>query len=181
MYMKHLCLLTFTSLLTMNMAFAASHTITKTPAVVVATNTSCAAVLHTKEPFILVLSKGDNILEKITQCAKEAKLTSAAISGLGQVQNPKLAYFTSNPNDKPIVTTFSGFYELAGLNGNITNNQNHYYTHAHVVLADKEFHGIAGHLDQAKVGLTAEITIVSLPTAAQRAVDEKTGFGPIVG
>lgn len=141
--------------------------------------TSCSKLADTTQPFILVLNSDDNLLESITQCAKDAKLMGASISGLGQVHNPSLAYFTSNPNDKPTATTFSGYYELASLNGNITNNDNKYYTHAHAVLADKKFHGIAGHVNTAKIGLTAEITIIPFRAHAQRTVNPKTGFGPI--
>lgn len=145
----------------------------------VANKDSCAKLINTTQPFILVLSSGDDLLASITDCARDAKLTSASISGLGQIHNPTLAYFSSNPNDKPTLTQFSGYYELASLNGNITNNKNQYYTHAHAVLADKKFHGIAGHVNSAKVGLTVEIKIEPLPTPIQRLVDAKTGFGPI--
>lgn len=76
--------------------------------------------------------------------------------------------------------TFPGYYELASIHGNITNNAGKYYTHAHAVLADKNFHGIAGYVNSAKVGLTVEITIVPLSANVPRTVDAKTGFGPIV-
>jgi uncharacterized protein len=141
---------------------------------------SCSKVANTNQPFILVLDRGDELLESITQCAKDAKLLGASVSGLGQVHNPTLAYFTSKPNDKPTLTTFSGYYELASLHGDITNNANQYYTHLHAVLADKTFHGIAGHVNKAKIGLTAEITIIPFSASIQRKVDPKTGFGPIV-
>ncbi|OGT50833.1 MAG: hypothetical protein A3E84_04925 [Gammaproteobacteria bacterium RIFCSPHIGHO2_12_FULL_42_13] len=141
---------------------------------------SCAKLVNTTQPFILVLRSGDELLESVTQCAKDAKLASAAINGLGQLHNPSLAYFSKNPKDKPVLTTFSGYYELASLNGDITNNNNKYYTHAHVVLADEKFHGIAGHLNSAIVGLTVEIAIIPLQFPVQRAVDAKTGFGLIV-
>lgn len=141
---------------------------------------SCGKLANTKKPFILVLNSGDELIQGITQCAKNAKLIGASFNGLGQVHNPTLAYFTSNPNDKPTLTTLSGYYELASLTGNITNNSNQYYTHAHAVLADKQFHGMAGHVNNAKIGLTAEITVVPLSASAQRIVDPKTGFGPLV-
>lgn len=141
---------------------------------------SCAKLENTTKPFILVLNSGDDLLESITQCAKDAKLIGASIHGLGQIHNPTLAYFTSNPNDKPTLTHFQGYYELASFTGNITNNDNKYYTHAHAVLADKKFHGIAGHVNSAKVGLTAEMTITPLLAPIERIVDPKTGFGPIV-
>jgi len=141
---------------------------------------SCSKLAHTNQPFILVLNSNDELIASITQCAKDAKLVGAAVSGLGQVYNPILAYFSSNPKDKPTLTTFTGYYELASLHGNITNNANNYYTHLHAVLADKNFHGIAGHVNATKVGMTAEITIIPFSASVQRTVDPKTGFGLIV-
>ncbi len=140
----------------------------------------CSKMANTAQPFILVLNSGDDLLESISQCAKAAKLKGASISGLGQVHNPTLAYFTSNPKDKPKLTTLSGYYELVSINGNISANGNNYYTHAHAALADKQFHGITGHLNKATVGMTAEITIVPFSASVQRTVDVKTGFGPLV-
>ncbi|CAN5242411.1 hypothetical protein BH10PSE19_BH10PSE19_20090 [soil metagenome] len=146
----------------------------------VVNKSSCAKLANTTHPFILVLDSGDELLESITRCAKDAKLIGASISGLGQVHNPTLAYFSSNPKDKPTLTTFPGYYELASLNGNVSVNEHSYYTHAHAVLADTKFHGIAGHVNSAKVGLTVEITIVPFSNSVERTVDPKTGFGPIL-
>jgi predicted DNA-binding protein with PD1-like motif len=152
-------------------------TLLATPAAV--DKAHCSLVAKTTQPFILVLSSGDSLIDSITRCAKDAKLTSASLSALGQVHNPELAYFSSNPKDKPTLTQFKGYYELASLNGNITNNHGRYYTHAHAVLADKQFHGIAGHVNSTNVGLTAEITITPFIEKIDRAVLEETGFGSI--
>lgn len=141
---------------------------------------SCVRMKHTKQPFILVLNNGDNLVQSINKCAADAKLLAASVSALGQVHNPTLAYFTNNPTDKPTLTTFDGYYELASLNGNITNNSNQYYTHVHAALADKNFQGITGHVDSAEVGLTVEVTIVPFSAPMERTVDPETGFGPIV-
>lgn len=141
---------------------------------------SCGKLANTTTPFILVLDNGDDLLESISQCAKDAKLTGASFSGLGQVHNPTLAYFSSDPNAKPTLTNFPGYYELASINGNVTVNGDKFYPHAHAVLADKQFHGIAGHVNDAKVGLTVEITMVPFTGSVERTVDPKTGFGPIV-
>jgi predicted DNA-binding protein with PD1-like motif len=147
---------------------------------VVVNKTTCDRLANTSHSFILVLNSGDNLLESITRCAKDANLTGAVFDGLGQVHNPALAYFTSNPTDKPTITTFPGYYELASISGNVSMNDGVYYTHAHAVLADKKFHGIAGHVNYAKVGLTAEIAIRPLNGSVQRTLDDKTAFGPIV-
>lgn len=141
--------------------------------------TSCAKVANTTQPFVLVLNSGDNLIESITQCAQDAKLKGASVSGLGQLHNPTLAYFTSNPDAKPTLTTFKGFYELASLTGDITNNADKYYTHLHGVLADQKFHGIAGHVNGGTVGQTAEIIIKPLSAPLERTLNPKSGFGPI--
>ena len=141
---------------------------------------SCNKLIGSEKPFILVLNTDDELLPSISACAKDAKLLGASISALGQLHDPTLAYFTSNPKDKPMLTQFNGYFELASLNGNIAKNKNEYYTHAHAVLADRKFNGIAGHVDNSKVGLTVEVTITPLSSTLQRAVDPETGFGPIV-
>ena len=91
-----------------------------------------------------------------------------------------LAYFSSNPKEKPTLTKLQGFFELASLNGNITNNNGQHYTHIHGTLADKKFNAIAGHFDSATAGLTVEVTITPFSGDVERAVDGDTGFGQIV-
>jgi predicted DNA-binding protein with PD1-like motif len=141
---------------------------------------SCHRMQNSTQPFILVLSSGDDLIESITQCASDAKLMAASVSGLGQLHNPTLAYFSSDPKEKPTLTSFEGYFELASLNGNITNNADQYYTHLHTTLADKDFRGLAGHVHSATVGLTVEVTIVPFFAPIERTVDAETGFGPIV-
>ncbi|QDQ27408.1 DUF296 domain-containing protein [Chitinimonas arctica] len=141
---------------------------------------NCSQIADTTQAFVLVLDSGDALIESITQCAKDAKLPGAAISGLGQLHDPTLAYFSSDPAAKPVLTTFKGFYELASLTGNISNNDGDYYSHIHVVMGDKKFHAIAGHIAAAKTGMTIEVTIKPFSAGLQRVVDPNTGFGPIV-
>jgi predicted DNA-binding protein with PD1-like motif len=175
--MKLLKLLSITALM-LNTGLAIAADQDKNSAAV--TKSTCNRLANTTQAFILVLNPGDKLIASITQCAKEAKLLGASISGVGQLQNPTLAYFTSDPNAKPSLKKFNGFYELASLSGDITNNSSNYYTHLHTVLADKQFHGISGHIDNATVGLTAEITITPLSAPLKRMVNAKTGFGPII-
>lgn len=164
-------LLSLATALTTTVSYASSAVVDKT---------TCSRMANTTKPFILVLKPGDKVHETISQCAKDAKLPGASVSGLGQVHNPTLAYFTSNPNDKPTLTTLNGYYELTSLNGNVAVADGQYYTHIHATLADKQFHGIAGHVDNATTGLTIEVTIVPFESAVERTVDAKTGFGPLI-
>ena len=140
---------------------------------------NCGTMVNTLQPFILVLDRRDDLIASISQCAKDARLLGASVTGIGQVQNPILAYFDRDPTMPPRLTRFRDVYELAAMNGNITNNANEYYTHLHVVLADMKFRTIAGHLNHAIVGMTVEVIITPFPAVVERSVDKKTGFGPI--
>ena len=91
------------------------HAYAAKPALSSVNKSSCGKLAYTTHPFILVLNNNDNLISSITQCAKAAKLKGASISGLGQVHNPVLAYFSSDPNAKPTLTSFHGYYELASL------------------------------------------------------------------
>lgn len=144
------------------------------------TKNNCYRMQESIAPFILVLDKGDNLIESINQCALDAKLKAASISALGQVYHPTLAYFSSDPEEAPKYKTFSGVYELASLNGNISHNGSVYYTHVHGALANEHFEGITGHIAAAEVGMTVEVTILPFANSIERVVHEGTGFGPIV-
>ena len=129
------------------------------PQAVVNKNT-CAKMVNNTKPFILVLNSGDDLLESITQCAREAKLSGASISGVGQLQDPTLAFDSSNTKAKPTLHTFPGLYKLGSLNGKVAVNGDKYFTHAQVALGYKQYEGFVGRVDSAKVGKTAEITVV---------------------
>ena len=161
--------------------------------VIVVNKVSCKRVAQTLRPFILVLKRGDNLLKSITQCAQDAKLKGASFSGLGQLFDPKLAYYAKNPGVQMIdpkilnaelkgnymVKALNGYYELVSLNGNIALYDKQYVIHAHAALTDPMFQGISGHLYGGTVGFTAEITLMPFAGPVHRLIDPKTGFGPI--
>jgi len=140
---------------------------------------NCNKLANTAHAFVLVLNSGDHLNDSISQCAKDAKLQGATVSGLGQLVDPTFAYFSSDPNVKPALTKLSGVYELATVTGNISSNSGQYFTHLHGIIADEKFHGIAGHIQDAKVGLTAEITITPLSGTLKRKSDGKSGFSTL--
>ena len=112
-------------------------------------------------PFILVVHKGEPIIETILNCARALKLNSASLSGLGALENPTIAYFNLGKRtyqDK----IFSGIFELISLIGNIAQFEGNYVPHIHVTLGDEQYQVFGGHLQNAIVGVTAEITITPL-------------------
>lgn len=139
----------------------------------------CNQLLHQgNQPFILVLKKGEKIINSLMHCAKEAHISAASFSGLGALENPTLAYYNIK-NKKYQDKTFSGSYELASINGTLTMFEKKPYIHAHVVLGDAKYSAKSGHLKESKVGATAEITIIPLKNNIMRKIDATTGLNVI--
>lgn len=139
---------------------------------------SCIERINSQEPFVLILKTGDNLHEGIKKCARDAKLIGASIQGLGQFTNPVFAYYGANA--KSHVIPLEGTYEVISLNGNIAMSQGGYYTHIHAVLGDNTLQASAGHIKEAIIGATAELTITPFSKPLERQVDQETGFGLIM-
>jgi predicted DNA-binding protein with PD1-like motif len=126
-------------------------------------------------PFMLIVHKGENIIETILDCMNALDLPSASISGLGALENPSIAYFnlqTKQYQDK----IFSGVYELISLNGNIARAEDaSYIAHIHVTLGNEQYQVVGGHLKQGIVGVTAEITFIPFKGPMTRKLDAATG------
>lgn len=126
-------------------------------------------------PFILVIHRGEQIIETILNCVQALEILSASISGLGALENPTIAYFnlhTKKYQDK----NFSGIFELISLNGNIARAEDSsYISHVHVTLGNENYQVIGGHLQKAVVGVTAEITFIPFKGSMQRKLDADTG------
>jgi uncharacterized protein len=139
----------------------------------------CSQEAGNTKPFILVLDRGDELVSSISQCALEAGLNGALISGLGQVAKPELLYSPGTFAGDPTIKEFSGVYELASLSGNIATSKGKYFTHVHGVLADSGYHVLAGHIKSAQVGNTVEVAITPLIGRVVRNVAADKVFGPL--
>ena len=119
------------------------------------------------KPQLFAIARGEKIIASLLTYAQQNQLMSASISGLGALKDPILGYYNL-PEKKYQYKMFEGLYELISLNGNITKFNNKYIIHAHVALSNKQFHLIGGHLQEATVSVTAEITIIPFDSTYQR-------------
>jgi predicted DNA-binding protein with PD1-like motif len=136
---------------------------------------SGSIVAGSDQPFILALKIGENLFEAITRCAQDAKLESASISGLGALDDVTIAYY--NMETKTYQTKlFTGMFELVSLNGNIAVLDGQYFTHIHAAIGDDQYQVFGGHIMDATVGPSAEITVIPLCSEIHRKYDERTGL-----
>lgn len=139
------------------------------------TTTTCSRLAHTTEPFILVLKKGENLFEGILACANAIQLKSATFSGLGALDEVSVAYY--NLSTKQYQTKlFTGMYELITLNGNVSLVEGKRFLHIHAALGTDTYDVIGGHIMDATVGPTAEITIIPLAETITREYDGDIGL-----
>lgn len=132
-------------------------------------------LVNTERPFILALKMGENLFEGIMRCAAAVNLKSASISGLGALDDVTVAYY--NLSTKQYQTKlFKGMYELISLNGNVARFDGKHFIHIHAALGTEEYNVVGGHIMDATVGPSAEITIVPLSANIDRQYDDATGL-----
>jgi len=117
--------------------------------------------------YVLSLSRGERIIETLTRFCGEKTIHAGYFSGLGSCRGAALGFFDWSTK-KYRFKKFSGDFEIAALQGNVSLRQRSPFVHAHVVLGDKNFRCVAGHLREAEVLAACEIVLVPLRTKLLR-------------
>ncbi|MDO8955050.1 MAG: DUF296 domain-containing protein [Gammaproteobacteria bacterium] len=154
-------------LISVNLAYAT------TPSLV--NSDSCTQLRGSSAPFILALKKGENLNQSILQCANDADLAGASVSGLGAIENPTLHYY-DDKTEQNVTRYFPGLFELVSLNGNVFFAKGKREVHLHAGLSGHDYHMFGGNVDNATVGVLAEVTIVPLQGPLIRKQDKQSGF-----
>ena len=134
---------------------------------------NCHELRNPTKPFVLVLRVGEKISESVIECAQRTGMASGTFFGLGAVTQPQISvYSMKRRGHHPKV--LPGLFELASLTGFVTIASNKsLVTHMHAVISDHSFKALAGHLVEATVGVTVEITIIPMPGPIYREFNEE--------
>ncbi len=127
--------------------------------------------------YIVILDKGDEVVESLTSFVAEQGIEGGLIRGIGGVSNVTLGFFDTAKKEY-LRKEFSGFYELANLTGDISLVEGKPFCHLHAVISDAEMRPFAGHLFAATVSATGEI-IITPGERAERRFDEEIGLNLI--
>ena len=136
---------------------------------------TCHELANPTDPFILVLHKGENVIESLLTTANAMNIQSAGLMGLGAFKDPTIAYFRIS-SQKYEDKTFPGIFELISFNGNLTQIDGKLFAHVHVALGDEHHQVIGGHLRSAIVGVTVEITVIPFANPINRKMDPSFGL-----
>ena len=166
------------TLLTASILLASSQLAIAAPLSAVSTST-CPQLKGTQDPFILVLKKGEKLQESIVHCANQVELNGASLSALGAIDNTTLTYF-DHKKKLYYKKEYPEFMELIALSGNITFVNDKREAHIHVALSDHDYKMSGGHLGEATVAATVEVTIIPIKNKLVKKMDEATGLNLII-
>jgi predicted DNA-binding protein with PD1-like motif len=128
--------------------------------------------------FALVLDKGDEAVQRITDFARDNEISGASLTAVGGCSEVTLGYFDPQISDYRS-TDFCEQMEVLSLLGDIATKDDDAVVHAHIVLGRRDSSTVGGHLQKLKVFPTLEIVITETPTRLRKRVDPTTGLALI--
>jgi predicted DNA-binding protein with PD1-like motif len=136
-------------------------------------------IYHGDERTLIVVPKGEKLVATLTREVSQLGIQGGLVSGLGALINVELGYYHLEEKNYHRKTFSEMDYELISLTGNISLKDGSPYIHVHAALGDNQFRVFGGHLFEAEVAVTAEISIVSLGKMPVRELDSKLGLATI--
>jgi hypothetical protein len=128
-----------------------------------------------KNLYALRLFKDEYIIKTLTEFAEKEKIAHAGFMGLGAalevelgVYDLKTKQYSFRKIDSPV--------EIINITGNISLLDGKPFIHAHISVSDQLFRVFGGHLKEAVVGATCEISLVNYGVGISRVYDENIGL-----
>ena len=125
--------------------------------------------------FLVRLNKGELIFQSIVDIAREKKIRSGWVTGLGGTLWSELAYYDLEEKRYEF-DRFDEKQEITNLTGNIGYDKNGPAVHIHATLADENYHAYGGHLKEAAVGGTCELYIRVFKKPLERIHNAEVGL-----
>tara|TARA_B100000029_G_scaffold463079_1_gene496105 strand:+ start:1243 stop:1674 length:432 start_codon:yes stop_codon:yes gene_type:complete len=110
------------------------------------------------DKILVVLEKGDEILESIYTVVNQTGIKFGWINGIGAAENIILGSYPLKLKDY-IKKEFGGEFELTSLMGNISTKNETPFVHIHANISDDECNAYGGHLFYGIITATAELII----------------------
>ncbi len=123
----------------------------------------------------LVLKRGEEICEQINSYVRERNIRAGSISAIGAADIVTLRYYDVKKKEY-FSKTFEGEFEITALLGNVSVMNGKPWAHLHITIGDTEYKAYAGHLHNARVGVTCEVIIDATETEITRVKDDETGL-----
>lgn len=130
--------------------------------------------------YFLVLQRGEEVMSTLKRFCEGHDMHWAQFSGIGAVEDVEIGYYDLGSRQY-VFRSEAGPFEVANMDGNVTELDEEPLIHAHTVLSrcDESLSTIGGHLKAATVALTLEVCLWQITQPMLRAFDEETGLNLI--
>jgi len=133
-----------------------------------------------KKVHVFRVKPKQELLSSIAQYCREHNITSGVVIGIiGSVESAKLNFIMEVPGKYESVE-YTGPLEIVCAQGSVALKDNSLVTHIHVQLSGQDICR-GGHLAEATVFTTAEVTIAELDYQLRRQLDSYTGLNELSG
>lgn len=129
--------------------------------------------------YALIFETGDEVIEHLTQFAKDNRLHGSHFTAIGAFSEVTLGYFDWQKKDYKRIPV-SEQVELLSLVGDVSLDEHQQPTvHAHVVIGTSNGTALGGHLLSGRVRPTLELVLMESPAHLQRRHDPESGLALI--
>ena len=130
------------------------------------------------DTYIVRIDRDEEVLTQLKVFAEAEGVKLASITGLGAVKDFTVGVF--DPNAKVYQSNrFQGVYEIVSLVGTINTMDDAFYCHVHMCAADQQGRAFGGHLNEAVISTTCELTVTCLPGRTDRMFSDEVGLNLI--
>ena len=126
---------------------------------------------------VVVLERGENVIETITKYCAEKGIASGVFTGIGAVERVKIGYYDLGKREY-FFRDEQGVFEVASMNGNVALVEGKPFIHAHAVLSrcDETLECIGAHIKEAFVAVTLEVFLTQLNISLGRELNDSIGL-----
>ncbi|QEH38012.1 hypothetical protein OJF2_66080 [Aquisphaera giovannonii] len=128
--------------------------------------------------FVLIFNTGDQVMPNLLSFAKERRLSAARFTAIGAFRDVTLGYFDWEKKDY-VKIPVDEQVEVLSLIGDVALKDGEPAVHAHVVVGRRDGSTRGGHLLDAHVRPTLEVTLVESPAHLRKEHDPESGLAII--
>lgn len=134
-------------------------------------------MVHTRmtDRILVRLHPGDELHDCLRSLARAERIPSAALTGLGAVDDVTLALYTLATR-RYLETRLTGELEVVSMTGNVSWLGDEPITHIHGVVSRADGSTAGGHFMRATVSITLEVMLLVYPERVERALDPACGL-----
>ncbi|WP_273842688.1 PPC domain-containing DNA-binding protein [Rubrobacter calidifluminis] len=125
--------------------------------------------------FVLAFEPGEEVVEGITDFAKENRLDAASLTAIGAFSRATLGYFDVERKEYEEIPVEEQV-EVLSLVGDIALSGEEPNLHAHAVVGRRDGSTRGGHLIRGYARPILEVTVIESPEHLRRRTDPETGL-----